>query len=86
MTILDAIKSLGPSIVRTVAPFVVGWLIVLAAHAGLDWTPSDEVRGFVTLIVSALWYAVVRYLEENVGAGWGRLLGWRGAPTYEDHQ
>ena len=74
-------RDVKPSIIAE-APFPDRF----AALAGLDWTPSDEVRGFVTLVISALWYALVRSLEENVGAGWGRLLGWRGAPTYEDHQ
>ena len=84
MTVLDHLKALSPSIIRTASPMLVGWLVTAAAAAGLAWEPTPTQQGFVTVLVGAVWYAIIRWLEED-GHRWvGWLLGLPGAPTYDD--
>lgn len=84
MTVLDHLKALSPSIIRTVSPMLIGWLVTAAAAAGLAWEPTPTQQGFVTALVGALWYAAIRWLEEG-GHRWvGWLLGLPGAPIYDD--
>lgn len=70
----------APSIVRTVVPLLVGWLISLPVTAalGLDET---TVTGLVTVALSALYYVAVRSLERR-WPGVGVLLGSARQPTY----
>lgn len=84
MTILDAIKQLGPSVIRTVSPMIVGLIVTGLAATGLDWQPTAEASALATVIVGAAWYALIRVLEEASSTKWGALLGWRGAPTYPE--
>lgn len=79
-----ALKGLGPSVVRTVTPWIVGLLVTGLAKAGFDWEPTPEVYGLATTLVSAGWYALIRFLEENVSIKFGYALGMKGAPTYEN--
>ena len=37
MSILEALKALGPSIIRTASPMLVGLVVTALASAGLDW-------------------------------------------------
>lgn len=79
---LDTIRALGPSIVRTVTPMIVGLLVTLAARAGFEWEPTPEVTAIVSTLVGALWYAVIRILETRGAAAWGKLLGSTSQPVY----
>jgi hypothetical protein len=75
--------SLGPSVIRTAVPLVVGLLVSLAARSGLDLDDGllQAVTGLVSLIVGTGYYAIVRELERrNPSLGW--LLGSPHAPVY----
>jgi len=69
------------SIIRTIVPAVVAFLVAWAARAGLD-IPVEEVTGVIEIVVLGVYYAGVRYLEENhPKAGW--LLGLPAKPSYQ---
>ncbi len=80
---LTKLRDLGPSIVRTVTPYVVGALVTLLGKAGFDWTPSPEEQVLVTGAVGAVFYAIVRILETRGSQAWGWALGLPKAPTYD---
>jgi hypothetical protein len=80
---LSKLRDLGPSIVRTVTPYVVGVVVTLLARWGIDWTPSPEALVIVAGLVSAAYYALVRILETRGRQAWGWLLGTPKAPTYD---
>ncbi len=80
---LTKLRELGPSIVRTVTPYVVGALVTLAGKAGFDWQPSAEEQVLVTGAVGAVFYAIVRILETRGSQAWGWALGLPKAPTYD---
>lgn len=79
---LNTIKALGPSIVRTVTPIVVGVLVTLLARVGFEWTPSPEAIIIVSAGVSSVWYVIVRLLETRGRDAWGWLLGLPSQPQY----
>lgn len=78
-------SGLGPSIVRTLTPLVVGLLVALAARwLGVE-LPEAALTEVVTVFVAGAYYTVVRLLEERVSPLWGRVLlglGLRGKPEY----
>lgn len=61
------------SIVRTVVPVIVGILVAQAARVGLD-LPESAVTEIVTVVVTAVYYAASRFVEEYVSPLTGRLL------------
>ncbi len=70
------------SLIRTVVPFLVGLLVSLLARLGLgDLVDVAGLTELLTLVVGALYYAAVRWLEQNNPA-WGWLIGYATAPTY----
>lgn len=77
------------SVMRTVVPVVAGWLISLAAWAGLD-LDSNAVVGAVTLVATVAYYVLFRLLEiagqHARGTALQRLagvmLGWARPPQY----
>lgn len=71
----------APSIVRTVAPVVAGWLIALALHVGVHLDGATTLTA-VTSALSVAYYALARVAEQHLGARWGWLLGWAQVPTY----
>lgn len=79
---MTALKDLGPSIIRTVVPWLVGLLVAFLADHKL---PIDEgtATAIVTTIVSTVYYAAVRLAETRLSPLWGWLLGSAKAPTYE---
>jgi hypothetical protein len=79
---LDLIRGLGPSIIRTMSPWLVGLIVTGLARIGIDWTPSAEALLFVTGIVATVWYALVRWLETQRDTRWGWLLGLPTPPSY----
>jgi len=71
------------SIIRTVVPYLVGWIVTLLATAGVD--VSDELRNslatLLAFLIGTVYYVVVRFLEKK----WpklGFLLGVPTAPVY----
>lgn len=72
------------SLVRTLVPIGVGWLLVqLATRWGivLDDATAAEVKSAAVAIVAAVYYAIARALEQR----WpwvGILLGARKQPVY----
>lgn len=79
---LAKLHDLGPSIIRTVTPWVVGAVVTLLARWGVDWTPTPEALVVATGLVSAAYYALVRILETRGRQAWGWLLGVPKAPVY----
>lgn len=79
-------SGLGPSIVRTLVPLVVGLLVALAARwLGVE-LPEAALTEVVTVFVAGAYYAAVRVLEEHVSPVFGRVLlglGLGGQPRYE---
>ena len=83
---LSQLRNLGPSIIRTVTPWVVGVVVTLLARWGIDWTPSPEALVIVTGLVGAAYYALVRILETRGRQAWGWLLGLPKQPVYPGAQ
>jgi hypothetical protein len=79
------LPTLPRSIVRTVTPYAVGWLLVLInSRLGVLQITDEQltpiVLSAVTVIVGAAWYAGVRVFEQyRPKLGW--LLGAPGYPT-----
>ena len=76
-------SSLPPSIVRTLVPLIVAWL--------LSWLPAElaltegQLGTAVTLALAAVYYIAVRLVEVYVSPRVGVLLGSRQAPVYGKH-
>jgi hypothetical protein len=69
-----------PSILRTVVPLIVGWVLAQPVVAGLGVTEADATTA-ATAVVTGLYYVAVRLLEQlHPRFGW--LLGLPVAPTY----
>jgi hypothetical protein len=77
------------STMRTAVPLVAGWLLTLAASAGLD-LDSTAATGAVTIVLALVYYLAFRLLElvgqrsngtvlQNIA---GVLLGWARPPAY----
>lgn len=78
-----------PSLVRTGVPLLVGWLLslpvvpVILGTLGLDTQAQRRVLAqILTVVVTFLYYAVVRFLEAKVNPKFGWLLGLAAQPRY----
>lgn len=71
----------APSIVRTLAPLLAGWLAGLALRFGVHIDEATAL-GAVMPALSAAYYVLARLAEQHLAARWGWLLGWATAPTY----
>lgn len=69
-----------PSIVRTLSPLVVGWLLSLPVTAALG-VDQGTLTALVTVALSAGYYVAVRALEQR-WPGVGVLLGSARQPVY----
>ncbi|GAA5146263.1 hypothetical protein GCM10025768_04640 [Microbacterium pseudoresistens] len=77
-------RAMRDSVVRTFTPWLVGaligWLI------SLGWEIDDTWRTLITvataLVISMIYYAVVRFLETKVAPRFGWLLGVARSPNY----
>lgn len=74
------LKDLWTSIVRTVVPFVVGYVIVAAAKLGIE-LDSATASGAITVLLGGIYYTVARIVEERWPT-WGWLLGSPTKPVY----
>lgn len=72
-----------PSLIRTLVPLVVQFLVAQLAARGIDAGPYSEILAQVVGgLVAAGYYAAVRFLESHRKAfGW--LLGLPSAPSYD---
>lgn len=77
------------STMRTAVPLIAGWLLTLAAGAGLDFD-STAATGAVTAVLALVYYLAFRLLEllgqrangtalQNLA---GLFLGWARPPAY----
>lgn len=78
-----ATSALWASIVRTLVPIIVGWVVSTLIGVGIDLDPEFEVAltGFLTAAFGAVWYIGVRLLETYVTPKLGWLLGYAKAPV-----
>ena len=76
------VAGIGTSIVRTVVPLLVGLLARFGAKYGLDLELNGAMDEAFTVIVTTLYYAVVRLLEVRIAPVWGWLLGVAKVPAY----
>jgi hypothetical protein len=74
---------LGPSVIRTAVPLIVGILLALPVSKRLGLT-SEEVTPAVAGALALAYYVIVRVLEIRRAKGWGWLLGQASAPVYPD--
>ena len=66
-------SNLSKSVVRTIVPLAVGYVVALAAKLGFNVT-STQVTLYLAPVISAVYYIAVRALEQKVPAT-GFLLG-----------
>lgn len=72
-----------PSILRTVVPLIVGFVVSLLVRLGLDdAVDTAALTELVMLVVTAGYYAAVRALERYVDPRIGWLLGYAAQPKY----
>ena len=74
----------GSSLVRTVVPIIAGALLTLLVNLGIDLDEDSTLAltTFLTGLLTAVYYLVVRFLEEKVSPQWGWLLGLAKGPSY----
>lgn len=72
----------APSIVRTLVPVAVGQVVAYVATLGIVVPGDVETALTVVLgfIATAVWYTVVRWLEQKFPKV-GVLLGWAAVPS-----
>lgn len=81
------VPSVFPSVMRTVVPLVVGWVITALTSLGVDFG-SERTTAVVTVIISAAYYTLFRLLENAAPTGgklekfFGLLLGFVRPPIY----
>lgn len=72
--------SVLPSILRTLVPLAVGYFAAWPVAKALGLT-DDQITSLITAVVTALYYVVVRGLEQ-LAPQFGWLLGWASPPKY----
>lgn len=75
------VAGIGASIARTIVPVVVGTLLGAAAKHGFDFD-NGSITEVVTVIITTLYYGIVRLLETHVAPAWGWLIGYAKVPAY----
>lgn len=68
------------SVIRTVVPLAVGWVVARLVMAGVD-VSSESLEMALVSVLSGAWYALARALELKFPWA-GVLLGYKTAPTY----
>lgn len=68
------------SVIRTVVPLIVGLVATFCAKWGFD-IDNESLTAILTTVFSAVYYAVVRAIEEKKPRA-GRFLGVAKKPTY----
>ena len=80
---IPSLSDIKDSIIRTVTPIIVGWLLSVLLLINVTVTPETRlaITNLIGAVLSALYYIVVRWLEQKYpGLGW--LLGKPVQPTY----
>lgn len=75
-------KSLPISIVRTVVPIVVGWVLGLPIADWLGIT-AEQATQAVSAVLAAAWYVLFRLAEVYLTPRLGWFLGVASAPEYQ---
>jgi len=70
----------GTSVIRTITPIVVGWIVLVGLKAGFNLDAND-VAAAVYPVVAAAYYVIARALERR-WPSFGWLLGSPRTPTY----
>lgn len=75
------------SVIRTVTPMLVGFVVTLLASFNIEGDAEFKANLFATmqLIVSGLYYVIVRWIESKYPK-FGILLGVAKAPEYTEDQ
>ncbi|QNJ57638.1 membrane protein [Streptomyces phage Keanu] len=87
MSTNQSVPSVFPSVMRTVVPLVVGWVITALTSLGVDFG-SERTTAVVTVVISAAYYTLFRVLENAAPTGgkaekfFGLLLGFVRPPIY----
>lgn len=76
--------DLAVSIIRTIVPLIVGTVVTMLASRGinLDDGTKSALQDAMVGVFTALYYAVVRFLEVKFSSKFGWLLGYAKTPTY----
>lgn len=82
MTPNIAMHPIAASLIRTMVPWLVGYVLAVAAKANLP-IPETVATEVVVFFVTAAYYALARVLETRGRAAWGWLLGLPKSPTYD---
>lgn len=69
------------SILRTLVPLIVGWVLALPVVSAAGVTEDDATRA-VQVLVTVAYYLLARLAEEYVSPRFGWLLGLAKRPTY----
>ena len=75
------LRSFLPSVLRTVVPLIVGYFAAWPV-AGWFGLQDDQVTALVTVLVTAVYYLLVRVAETYLEPNLGWFLGWAGRPVY----
>lgn len=78
-------KAVFDSVVRTIVPLIVGYVLSLWASAGVEPDPefATALTGALTVAFGALYHIGVRLLETYVTPKLGWLLGLAKQPEYD---
>lgn len=82
-------NSLFPSVLRTVVPLLVGWVLTVTGALGVE-ADSTAIAGGVVVLVTGVYYLLFRVVEqvaarlewEPLRVAAGLLLGWARPPAY----
>lgn len=76
-------KDYQASVVRTVTPYIVGFIVAILAKQGITGSPEfvANITAIITFLVGSGYYAIVRWLETKYPKA-GLLLGSAKKPVY----
>lgn len=74
--------QISTSLIRTIVPMIVGWLLAQLAIRGLNIDPG-LIEQLVTWGITSAYYVAVRIFETHVAPRLGWLLGLPKQPTYD---
>lgn len=78
---LPDLRSFLPSVLRTLVPLAIGYFLAWPAAKAFGLT-EDQITSLITIVITGIYYLVVRLLEQFVLPQFGWLLGYASAPLY----